>query len=434
MLSGIATHGPQPAQSVDPMTRRSTSFLIAVSLSVGLHAAMFLAFPRYEVGGVAIEWPASGRGPAEQMTIVIQTELAPEPEPKPEAETEPESESETEPEPEIGSEVEPEPEPLKEKPPEFAMGAADGTGYASHDIPDKTDATAPEADADQAFLSLDPVGAGLRGADPAVSKATGEGSTLGDPGGAPPTPPPPPPPAAPVVVRVMPEAEPKSLPPRRAVKPSSTLPKLFSPGPAEAALAVQADEPAQADRKTVAARAAPLAKETARQNPLPTTAPAPTEPVAVAIVTPRVEAPSIPANPARSTKIGGSRVGGSQEPAADPARMSDSESDPFSRLGSAVVRDGRLQVRFGRKVKTRRPNLLLAAQVDLLTMGRAEIVLNITIDETGKVTNVEVEKSSGSNDIDQPTRVAVYDWWFEPRKDATGRAVPDEVQFTIGWR
>jgi outer membrane biosynthesis protein TonB len=50
------------------------------------------------------------------------------------------------------------------------------------------------------------------------------------------------------------------------------------------------------------------------------------------------------------------------------------------------------------------------------------------------VTTVSVGKSSGSNDIDQPTRVAIYDWWFEPKLDRTGKAVPDRVQFTINWR
>jgi hypothetical protein len=29
--------------------------------------------------------------------------------------------------------------------------------------------------------------------------------------------------------------------------------------------------------------------------------------------------------------------------------------------------------------------------------------------------------------------VAMYEWWFEPRTDASGRAVSDKFQFTIGF-
>jgi hypothetical protein len=36
--------------------------------------------------------------------------------------------------------------------------------------------------------------------------------------------------------------------------------------------------------------------------------------------------------------------------------------------------------------------------------------------------------------VDQPCRVAMYDWWFEPKKDAAGKAVPDVFRFTISFR
>ena len=41
---------------------------------------------------------------------------------------------------------------------------------------------------------------------------------------------------------------------------------------------------------------------------------------------------------------------------------------------------------------------------------------------------------SNTVDLDQPTRVAMYDWWFEPKKDASGKPVADRFQFTINWR
>src|SRR5687768_6300943 len=129
------------------MTRRSTTFLVAACLSAGVHAAMvFLAFPRYQIGGDPIEWPERN-GPAarDAMTLVLEPEPAPDPEPEPEPEPEPDKKVEDPP------------------PDEFEMGERDASGYASHEIPDKVEATAPEADADQAFLSLDPPGAGGQG-------------------------------------------------------------------------------------------------------------------------------------------------------------------------------------------------------------------------------------------------------------------------------
>ena len=118
---------------------------------------------------------------------------------------------------------------------------------------------------------------------------------------------------------------------------------------------------------------------------------------------------------------------------ADPAPMSDSESDPFSVLGRADYRDGRLSVRAGRKVKSRRPRIGLAGQVDLYQRKGAQVTLRVATDATGKVTAVDVVRSSGSNEIDQPCRVAMYDWWFEPKKDAAGSAVPDKFDFTIAF-
>jgi outer membrane biosynthesis protein TonB len=47
------------------------------------------------------------------------------------------------------------------------------------------------------------------------------------------------------------------------------------------------------------------------------------------------------------------------------------------------------------------------------------------------VQNVEILQSSGSNNIDQPCKVAVYNWWFEPQKDKDGRPLPDLWVVTI---
>ena len=136
--------------------------------------------------------------------------------------------------------------------------------------------------------------------------------------------------------------------------------------------------------------------------------------------TPPAPAPPVPAQ-ARGT-------------GADPAPMSDSEVDAFSVLGSAEFRSGKVTVQSGRQVKTRRPRIGLAGMVDLAQRTTAQVVLKVAVDPTGKVTDVNVLRSSGSNEIDQPCRVAMYEWWFEPKKDAAGHAVPDVFQFTISFR
>jgi TonB family protein len=67
-------------------------------------------------------------------------------------------------------------------------------------------------------------------------------------------------------------------------------------------------------------------------------------------------------------------------------------------------------------------------------MGKASVTLKVNIDAAGKVTKARVHKSSGSNEIDQPCVVAMYEWWFEPLRDKAGNAVPDAVLFTITFR
>jgi TonB family protein len=149
---------------------------------------------------------------------------------------------------------------------------------------------------------------------------------------------------------------------------------------------------------------------------------APVEP-AVAMAPQSMRPPQPPSPPAPVPGTG-----------ADSAPQSDSEVDAFSVLGSADFRDGRVTVRAGRQVKTRRPKIRLAGIVDLTDRATPQVVLKVAVDPTGKVTDVEVVKSSGSNEVDQPCRVAMYDWWFEPKKDAAGKAVPDVFRFTISFR
>lgn len=115
--------------------------------------------------------------------------------------------------------------------------------------------------------------------------------------------------------------------------------------------------------------------------------------------------------------------------------MSDSESDPFSRSNASVTfRDGRVDVRFGRKVKTVRPRLSLAAQYDLFSMQFPRMVVRLSVDAAGQVRRVEIVKSTGSATADQDVKVALYQWWVEPAKGPAGVATADTIEFPITWR
>jgi TonB family protein len=116
--------------------------------------------------------------------------------------------------------------------------------------------------------------------------------------------------------------------------------------------------------------------------------------------------------------------------AADPAVMSDSESDPFTANGTnaaVVFRDGRVDARFGRKVKTIRPHLSFSSQMDLLGMQFPRMRVRVHIHTDGTVRRVDIVRSSGSPAADQEVKVALYQWWFEPTKE-------EEVEFSIVWR
>ncbi|MDB5354088.1 MAG: TonB family protein [Phycisphaerales bacterium] len=178
------------------------------------------------------------------------------------------------------------------------------------------------------------------------------------------------------------------------------------------------------------AKIGPKSQDVARPKADPAdkpTKPTPPTQVATAVSQPQ----QVPPRPS----TGDGRAPGPDRPAADPAQESDSESDAFQKTASAdLFQDGKLEVRKGRKVKTTRPHILLGGQVSLIAMGQATVVLKISIDETGKVTGADILQSSGSNDVDQPCRVAVYDWWFEPTRNKAGRPVPDVIVFTIRFR
>lgn len=222
-------------------------------------------------------------------------------------------------------------------------------------------------------------------------------------------------------------------------------------GAAVAAALAPQTPPSKPARQDNAAPTPPVREPAAETAPPPPNPSAPVKPPTLALATPGPPAPlqqtpqspqppqpqndATPAPPVSSPQVAtGDALAPGQTTSADPAQRSDSDSDPFTKVGTAVFRDGRLEIRAGRRIKTVRPHLLVPGILDIVGARDPTVVLKINIDATGKVTLVNVLRSSGSNDIDQPCVIAVYDWWFEPSRDAQGHPIPDVVIFTISFR
>lgn len=261
--------------------------------------------------------------------------------------------------------------PSKEPLNDFEIGRPDASGYATHSVGGQRQQVAREAPLDQPSLSLDPVGESARVETPSEPKAEAPGPSL-------------------------------------------------QPAPRAIASAARPIDQVRAAVESIVDRLPQVVDADSAAPPAENRAPVTPEQVVEASSRPPVP----PAPPVR-------RASGS---GADPAPQSDSEVDPFSVLGSAQFRAGKVTVQSGRQVKTRRPKIRLAGMVDLFENSGAQVVLRVAVDATGKVTDAQIAKSSGSNEVDQPCRVAMYEWWFEPKKDPDGRPVPDVFQFAITFR
>lgn len=138
------------------------------------------------------------------------------------------------------------------------------------------------------------------------------------------------------------------------------------------------------------------------------------------------------ATPTSGGGVGG-QAGAPEPGAGDPIPTSDFESYPVTKIASRLVA-GEIEARTGRKHKIRdlKRELGLAGFADLQTMENAYVVLLLTIDTNGNVTDVKIKHSSGSDNVDLPCQRAAYSWWFEPLKDPrTGQPRPEQMEFTI---
>ncbi len=109
----------------------------------------------------------------------------------------------------------------------------------------------------------------------------------------------------------------------------------------------------------------------------------------------------------------------------DPAPQGETDADPFAEAeGISLV--GGVKARKGREIKFSRPRVDLAfrAEFTRLVNRKMRVGFRIKTDEEGWPRNVEIVQSSGSADIDESLRMALFDSWF-------GGKMPDEFPFVI---
>jgi TonB family protein len=317
------------------------------------------------------------------------------------------------------------------------MGDAQGTGIGSNSSPGEREQLAREADADQALLSRNPQGAGRIQAKPSDRRGPEGGGTGGAAAVAPLEAI-----AAPVATAApkSADAEKASAPPAVPPAPNADAKPASTPSMAPVPVASPLPLPQPAPHADTSSPAAPRV-EVASAIPAPQAVPdipKDSEPMPAQQQQKRPEKRPLSRDGAASAKpqaaeTGDGRQRGVPPAAGNPLPQSESDSDPFSRISGNITipRAGRLEIRMGRKVKTTRPQVNIAGQLDLIALNNPTVVLEVHIAPTGNVTDVRVARSSGSNGIDEPTRVAVYEWWFEPARDKSGKPVPDVIYFAV---
>ncbi|HET7093920.1 MAG TPA: TonB C-terminal domain-containing protein [Thermomicrobiales bacterium] len=154
---------------------------------------------------------------------------------------------------------------------------------------------------------------------------------------------------------------------------------------------------------------------------------------AVAFGPPQADDASASPRPTHQPPVRAS-MASSDHPGADSAPMSDSESDLFTPNTQIDFRTGRVDARLGRKVTTVRPQLSLADQYDLMTMLSPHIQVRLHINRDGSIRKVDIIESSGSANVDEAMRIALYQWTFAPERTASAGAEPETVKLGIVWK
>lgn len=74
--------------------------------------------------------------------------------------------------------------------------------------------------------------------------------------------------------------------------------------------------------------------------------------------------------------------------------------------------------------------LLIPPQAPASLRGR-EVVLRLSVDERGRVREVEIVTALGNSRYEQQLRRTAMDWQFNPARDPENRAVAAKVDITI---
>lgn len=109
----------------------------------------------------------------------------------------------------------------------------------------------------------------------------------------------------------------------------------------------------------------------------------------------------------------------------ESAPAGQTDSDAFAKVeGISLI--GGTKARRGREVRLTRPRIDLAfrAEMTRLQKRRVGVVFRITTDDSGRPRNVVTLRSSGSDQIDESVRLALFDSWF-------GGKMPDEFSFEV---
>ena len=350
-----------------------------------------------------------------------------------------------------------EPEPpraILPEPPEIIrytrFGEAEGKGQAANSAMGEQLLQAMLGQQEQAWLSRDPVGPGRLPDEPSESIARrgdgGAGGRVGSPGeggrggmfGVPPAPT-----MAPRIVKrpaalvEIEKARAEVLAAAPKTDPLANLIGIAEGGALPSAPATRPIELARAEKRIDAQKAIEgqdEGVERKRKADKASTPPAPAVPDVPEVTQVKTGQMTAAASGQGGNAGGGAGVPGARAEEADPAPQGDSESDAFSSKGTVIVTAGKIDARLGRDVKPVKPRLRIKAGLDVYSIADSSVTMLVKIDAAGKVTDVKIVKSSGSNDIDLPTVVAMYKWWIEPAKDKEGKAVADAIHVTIHFR
>jgi TonB family protein len=105
------------------------------------------------------------------------------------------------------------------------------------------------------------------------------------------------------------------------------------------------------------------------------------------------------------------------------ATVSDTESVPFAKADSVTFVAGKLEGRQGVRVRTTQPRYGDASIHDSEIIGDQPTVFGTTVDRDGNVIDVQILQSSGSTNIDQDRKNAVWNWILEPKRDTNGHLI-----------